>query len=541
MKKKLNYTIPLLFALVVAFGIFVGARFTKPGTAGMSDADPESLFQEVMMHINRDYVDQPNTKKLTQAAIEGVLKELDPHSAFIPYEEVKHSNEDLEGNFEGIGVEFSIVNDTIIVVSPISGGPSEQLGIRAGDRIVKIEGKKVAGVGFKNENVFKSLRGTKGSKVNITIYRPATAKMIDFNITRDKIPIYSVDASYMASPEVGYIKINRFGGTTTEEYDAAFAKLQKQGMKNLIIDLRGNPGGYLKTAIELAEKFIPRGNQILYTQGRARDKEVYNSRAFGSFDGKVAVMIDEGSASASEILSGALQDWDRALVVGRRSFGKGLVQEPFQLSDGSQLRLTVARYYTPSGRCIQKSYKNGIEDYYEDFARRNKSGELENKDSIKVIDSLKYSTKHGRTVYGGGGIVPDLFVPLDTTEGSSYLNKLFNKGSFNEFVITYMDANRAELTGKYKDFESFNKGFNIDDNIMNEFIKRGEKDGVKKDEKGLKSSGKYMKVLLKADIARQLFHNDGYFEVLNSVNTTYLKALEAMKDGTFERMKIVLK
>jgi len=308
MKKKLNYTIPLLFALVVMFGIFVGARFTKPGTSGMSETDPESLFQEVMMHINRDYVDQPDNKKLTQAAIEGVLKDLDPHSAFIPYEEVKHSNEDLEGNFEGIGVEFSILNDTIVVVSPISGGPSEQLGIRAGDRIVKIEGKKVAGVGYKNENVFKSLRGTKGSKVNITIYRPGNPKLMDFTIVRDKIPIYSVDASYMASPEVGYIKINRFGGTTTDEYDAAYQKLQKQGMKNLIIDLRGNPGGYLKTAIELAEKFIPRGDQILYTQGRARDKEVYNSRAFSSFDGKVAVMIDEGSASASEILSGALQD-----------------------------------------------------------------------------------------------------------------------------------------------------------------------------------------------------------------------------------------
>jgi carboxyl-terminal processing protease len=541
MKKRLNYTLPLLLALVVAFGMFVGARF-MPGTRVSSDSDPESLFQEVLMRINRDYVDKPDTKKLTQAAIEGMLKELDPHSSFIPAEEVKRSNEELEGNFEGIGVEFNILNDTIIVVSPISGGPSEQLGIRAGDRIVKIDGKKVAGVGFKNENVFKSLRGPKGSKVMVSIYRPGNPKLIDFNITRDKIPIYSVDAAYMAAQGVGYIKINRFGATTTQEFDEAYAKLQQQGMQNLMIDLRGNPGGYLKTALDLVEKFVPRGKMMLYTQGRARDKDVYLSRGSSSFKGKIAILIDEGSASASEITSGALQDWDRALIVGRRSFGKGLVQEPFQLSDGSQLRLTVARYYTPSGRCIQKSYKNGIEDYYEDFARRYKSGELESKDSIKVIDSLKYYTLQSkRLVYGGGGIVPDVFVPLDTSENSPYLQKVINKGTINQFVISYLDKNRESFRSRYKDFSSYNKEFSVDNKTMDEFLKFAEKDGVKRDEKSLAISANFIKVEIKALIARQLFHNDGFFEVINPSNNTYTKALQALQDDTFERMHIVEK
>jgi carboxyl-terminal processing protease len=539
MKKRLNYTLPLLFALIVAFGMFVGARFSKPGTSNVSDADPESLFQEVLMRINRDYVDKPDSKKLTQAAIEGMLRELDPHSAFIPAEEVKHSNEELEGNFEGIGVEFNILNDTIIVVSPISGGPSEQLGIRAGDRIVKIDGKKVAGVGFKNENVFKSLRGPKGSKVTVSIYRPGNTKLVDYTITRDKIPIYSVDASYMAAPGIGYIKINRFGGTTTQEFDEAFDKLQKKGMTNLIIDLRSNPGGYLKTAIELAEKFLSRGKLILYTQGRARDKDVFLSRGSQAFNGKVAIMIDEGSASASEIVSGALQDWDRALIVGRRSFGKGLVQEPFTLSDGSQLRLTVARYYTPSGRCIQKSYKNGIEDYYEDFARRFKSGELESKDSIKVIDSLKYYTKISkRLVYGGGGIVPDVFVPWDTSENTPYLQKIVNKGIINEFVISYLDKNRETFNTRYKDFETFNKNYSVDKTMTEEFIRYGEKNGVKRDDKAMTISGNFIKTEIKALIARQLFHNDAFFEVINQTNNTYKKALETLQDDTFDKMHI---
>jgi len=541
MKKKLNYKIPLLFAVVAAFAMFVGARFSTHSKPDNGNYDPDALFQEVMMHINNDYVDKPDDNKLTQAAIEGVLKQLDPHSVFIPAAELKETNEELQGNFEGIGIEFNILNDTIFVVTPISGGPSEKLGIRAGDKIIKIDGKTVAGTGFKESDVFKNLRGPKGTEVNVSIYRAGNPGLLDFKITRDKIPIYSIDASYMAAPGIGYIKISRFGGTTADEFNTAYTKLQKQGMNNLILDLRDNPGGYLNTAIDIASQFIPRGKLVVYTQGRAREKEVYNSKDNAPFQGKVAVLIDEGSASASEIVTGALQDWDRALVIGRRSFGKGLVQEQYPLSDGSALRLTIARYYTPSGRCIQKSYKNGVEEYYQDFAKRYKSGELENKDSIKVIDSLKFFTNNHRVVYGGGGIVPDVFVPLDTTENSTYLVKLLNKGAFNQYILSYTDKHRAELESKYPDFNTFDRNFNIDKNFLNEFVKYGEKDGVKRDDKALAISENYIKTELKALVARQLFQNDGFYQVVNQDNNTYQKALQTLNDNEFEKMGIVSK
>ncbi len=541
MKKKLNYKIPLLFAVVAAFAMFVGARFSSRSKTDGGISDPSSLFQEVMMRINSEYVDKPDDNKLTQAAIEGMLKELDPHSVFIPASELKANTEELQGNFEGIGIEFNILNDTIFVVTPISGGPSEKLGIRAGDKIIKIDGNTVAGVKYKESDVFKHLRGAKGTDVTVSIYRAGNPGLLDFKITRDKIPIYSVDASYMASPGIGYIKINRFGSTTADEFNTAFEKLQKEGMTNLVLDLRDNPGGYLNIAIDIASEFIPRGKLIVYTQGRAHEKEVYNSKDYSPFKGKVAVLIDEGSASASEIVTGALQDWDRALVIGRRSFGKGLVQQQYPLSDGSALRLTIARYYTPSGRCIQKSYKNGVEDYYQDFAKRYKSGELENKDSIKVIDSLKYYTNNHRAVYGGGGIVPDVFVPLDTTENSTYLIKLLNKGVFNQYVLTYTDKHRAELASKYPDFATFDKNFVTDNNFINNFVKYGEKSGVKKDDKALAISGNYIRNELKALVARQLFQNDGFFQVVNESNNMYQKALQSIKDDSFEKTGIVSK
>ena len=541
MKKKLNYKIPLLFAVVAAFAMFVGARFSSHSKADGGISDPSSLFQEVMMRINSEYVDKPDDAKLTQAAIEGMLKELDPHSVFIPASELKASTEELQGNFEGIGIEFNILNDTIFVVTPISGGPSEKLGIRAGDKIIKIDGKNVAGVKYKESDVFKHLRGAKGTDVTVSILRSGNPGLLDFKITRDKIPIYSIDASYMASPGIGYIKISRFGSTTADEFSSAFEKLQKQGMTSLVLDLRGNPGGYLNIAIDIASEFIPKGKLIVYTEGRASEKAVYNSKDYSPFKGKVAVLIDEGSASASEIVTGALQDWDRALVIGRRSFGKGLVQQQYPLSDGSALRLTIARYYTPSGRCIQKSYKNGVEDYYQDFAKRYKSGELENKDSIKVIDSLKYYTNNHRAVYGGGGIVPDVFVPLDTSENSTYLIKLLNKGVFNQYVLTYTDKHRTELTGKYPDFATFDKSFVTDNSFINDFVKYGEKSGVKKDEKAMAISGSFIKNELKALVARQLFQNDGFYQVVNETNNVYLKAIQSIKDNSFEKDGIVSK
>jgi len=541
MKKKLNYKIPLLFAIVAAFAMFVGARFSTHPKPDNGNFDADALFQEVMMHINNDYVDKPDDTKLTQAAIEGMLKQLDPHSVFIPASELKETNEELQGNFEGIGIEFSILNDTILVVTPISGGPSEKLGIRAGDKIIKINGKIVAGVGYKESDVFKNLRGSKGTEVDVSVRRTGNPEPLEFKIIRDKIPIYSIDASYMAKPGVGYIKISRFGGTTSDEFNTAFEQLKKQGMENLILDLRGNPGGYLNTAIDIASDFLPRGKLVVYTQGRAREKEVYNSKDNAPFKGKVAVLVDEGSASASEIVTGALQDWDRALVIGRRSFGKGLVQEQYPLSDGSALRLTIARYYTPSGRCIQKSYKNGVEEYYQDFTRRYKSGELENVDSIIVIDSLKFYTNNHRVVYGGGGIIPDVFVPLDTSENSVYLIKLLNKGAFNQFILTYTENHRDQLKSKYPDFKTFDKEFTVDQNFLDEFVKYGEKEGVKRDNKSLAISGNYIKTELKALVARQLFQNDGFYEVVNESNNTYQKALETMTGNEFKKMGIVEK
>ena len=540
MKKKLNFRIPFMFALVVAFATFVGFRYAQKEHP-QKETDPKDKIEEILRLINKDYVDEPDKKRITDAAITAMLKELDPHSVYIPVSEVKAANEGLEGNFEGIGVEFNILNDTIIVVSPISGGPSEQLGIRSGDKIIKIDGKKVAGVGFKNEDVFKNLRGKKGTQVKVSIYRSGEAQLIDFVITRDKIPIYSIDASYMAEPGIGYIKINRFSGTTMDEFRSAMTKLRGQGMKDLILDLRGNPGGYLNAAKDLADEFLSRGKMIVYTEGRSFPRQEYKSTAMGSFEqGKLAVLIDEGSASASEIVSGALQDCDRAIVIGRRSFGKGLVQEPYTLQDGSQVRLTIARYYTPSGRNIQRSYKKGYEDYSEDQERRIEKGELFNKDSIKLDTSKVYHTIAGRTVYGGGGIMPDIFIPLDTTESSSYLNRLANKGAFNEFVLSYTDKHRTALNA-YKSFEDFNKHFEVTADMMKDFTEYGEKKGVKKDAKGYNRSADYIKVELKALFARELFHNDGFYEVLNRKNSAYLKALQVFHDNTFDKLKLQYK
>lgn len=539
MNKKINYKLPLIFALIAAFGMFVGAKFSSSYQLQNGGIDPRKKIDEVVKLINSAYVDQPDDEKLSESAIEAMLKDLDPHSVYIPAKELKESNEQLEGNFEGIGVEFNIINDTIVVVSPISGGPSEQVGIRAGDRIIKIDGKTVAGVNFTNENVFKTLRGAKGTKVQVAIQRSGEKKLLDFTITRGKIPIYSVDASYMATPDIGYIKISRFAATTLDEYHEAMNKLKKQGLKNLILDLRGNPGGYLKAAIMLADEYLEKDKLVVYTQGRARPKDIFKATTTGDFEhGKLVVLVDEGSASASEIVSGAIQDHDRGMIVGRRSFGKGLVQEPFMLSDGSAIRLTVARYYTPSGRSIQRPYDKGVEDYYEDMNERFKHGELISKDSIKFADSLKYKTSKNRIVYGGGGIMPDIFVPLDTSENSEYLQKLYGKNVFNEFVFDYIDKNRKSLTANYKDFTSFKNNFEVNPQIMEEFVRYGEKKGIKRDPQGLKLSGNFFKTQIKAMIARQFFKNDGFYEIVNESNETYKKALEVLKDDSFKKMKI---
>ncbi len=536
--QKFDYKIPFLITLLVAAGMAVGIAF-KPMVRNAKKDDSINKYGDVLKLVEESYVDTPDEGKLSDAAIDAMLKELDPHSVYIPAKEVMESNEELEGSFEGVGIEFNTLNDTIVVISAISGGPSEAVGIHAGDKIISIEDKTAAGVHLSTEDIKKALRGPKRTKVKIGVERGGDKKLLYFTITRNKIPLYTVDAAYMVTPTIGYIKINRFGATTIEEYNEAIKKLRNLGMKDLVLDLTNNPGGYLKAAITLAQDFLFKDQLIVYTQGRVRPKQIYQAEEDGQFKhGRLAVMVDEGSASASEIVSGAIQDQDRGIIVGRRSFGKGLVQEPFMLNDRSEVRLTVARYYTPSGRSIQKSYKKGLEDYEEDLSNRIKHGELYSRDSIKFNDSLKYLTAHKRTVYGGGGIMPDIFVPLDTSENSDYLHNLSGKGIFSEFVAIYMEHNRERIVKEYPDFGSFSSNFIIDENILNQFAAYGIKSGIKRDEKGMNTSGKFIRMELKALIAKQIFHNEGFFKVINEQNEVLKKAVEALKGNSYTAMKI---
>ncbi len=419
--------LPIILCIGLAAGVLIGASLSTKTSYGGSGGDGISKLREVMGLIQKEYVDDPKTDELVEDAIQHMLGKLDPHSSYISVKDREEANEDLRGNFEGIGIEFNIFHDTIVVVSPLGGGPSEAVGLHSGDKIVKVDNKIVAGININNGDVMKYLKGPKGSEVKIEISRKNEKDLLSFTIIRDKIPQYSVETSYMIDSEIGYIKISRFSQTTYDEFQEALTKLKGNGMKKLVLDLQGNPGGYMNQAIDLADEFLPAGEKIVFTKGKDTR---YNSDAMstkkGEFEsGDLIVLVNEGSASASEILAGALQDNDRALVVGRRSFGKGLVQSPFDLSDGSELRLTISRYYTPSGRSIQKPY-NDMDDYGKDIMKRYRKGEFFHSDSIKFNDSLKYKTLNGRTVYGGGGIMPDYFVPLDTTLTSHYLNALYN-------------------------------------------------------------------------------------------------------------------
>jgi len=510
--------------------------------AGITRAQTVTTAQKLdalISMINYAYVDSINEKKITEDAIRNLLKELDPHSVYIPAEELKEVNEPLVGKFEGVGIQFNILDDTIMVTQTISGGPSEKLGIRAGDRIVKIDGESVANIGIKNNDVLKKLRGDKGTKVKVNIFRRGNKDLIEYTITRDKIPLFSVDASYMVTPKVGYIKISRFADSTVEEFKEALKNLKEQHMESLVLDLSGNGGGYLNRAIELADEFLSNGKKVVYTEGRNNPRQENYSTPTGGWEkGKVVVLVDESSASASEIVTGALQDWDRALVVGRRTFAKGLVQKPFPLPDGSAVRLTIARYYTPSGRCIQKHYEPGDENYDMDLSMRYQHGELYSADSIKFIDSLKYTTNGGRTVYGGGGIMPDIFVPLDTSMSSKYYDDLRRNGIINDFTLNYVDEHRTELAGKYTDVYEFKKTFNVDEEFMNKFIAYAEKKNVKKDEKGFKTSEKLLRTQIKALIARDLWNTNAYYVIINELNAFLNKGLQCIDDGTFTKVKI---
>jgi len=521
---KQQIRLPLILALAISAGIWIGATFAEPKSDTNDLKAAIYKLQEIITYINRDYVDSVNTNELVEFGIEKMLEKLDPHSTYIPARDATLAKSELDGEFDGIGVEFGIIRDTIYVVAPLTGGPSEKLGIQSGDQIINVDGKTVAGTGITNRDVFDLLRGPRGSTVNVDVKRKNQKDLIPYDIIRDKIPQYSINASYMVNDEVGYIKVTRFGATTHEEFKKSVTELKEKGMKKLILDLQNNPGGYMGAAISIADEILNSNSLIVSQKGKLNR---YNQKAFavkpGLFeDGSVIVLINEGSASASEIVAGALQDNDRGLIVGRRSFGKGLVQMPIDLSDGAELRLTIARYYTPSGRSIQKPYGTD-EDYGKDFTNRFEHGEFFSADSIKFNDSLRYETVSGRSVYGGGGIMPDFFVPLDTTMSSAYVNRLFNSDSSREFILDYLDKNKKKFDGM--SFEDYYKKYQIPEEMLQGLIKVGERNKVKFDEKDFTKSKSYLKVLLKAHMGRQIYDDNAFYKVINDINEVYLQAL----------------
>jgi carboxyl-terminal processing protease len=519
---KFQIRLPLVLCLGLAAGVFLGAGFNSRKTTDDIGKDVQK-FRDVLTQIQTEYVDTVNTNNLVDDAIHHMLNKLDPHSAYIPASDRAAANEDLRGNFDGIGVEFNIFHDTIVVVSALSGGPSEALGIQSGDKIIKVDDKNLAGIGVTSNDVMKALKGPKGTEVKVTVLR--RDQEIDYNIIRDKIPQYSVDVAYMVDNEIGYIKVNRFAATTFDEFRQSLTKLREKGMKKLVLDLQSNPGGYMNIAIDMADDFLSTGKKIVFTHGKEMkyDSEAM-STAKGEFEsGDLIVLINEGSASASEILAGALQDNDRALIVGRRSFGKGLVQSPFDLSDGSELRLTISRYYTPTGRSIQKPYEDG-DEYSRDIISRYNHGEFFHADSIHFNDSLKYTTPKGRTVYGGGGIMPDYFVPLDTTLTSHYLNELYTSTSIQEYTFGYGETHKEALLEK--GFEHFLEKFVVTDQMLADLVQVGERNKVKADKAELRKKEKLFKVHIKAQIARKLWNNEGFFPVMNETNEIFLHALK---------------
>lgn len=516
--------LPLVLGIGLAAGVLIGSGFDSKPIAGNQGGDIQK-FREVLGLIREEYVDTLQTQKLVDDAIEHMLEKLDPHSTYIPISERTEVNENLQGNFEGIGIEFNIFHDTLVVVSALSGGPSEAVGLRSGDKIVKIGDKVVAGTGLTNSQVMKLLKGPKGTTAVLQVVRKNEKNPMEFTIIRDKIPQVSVDVAYMIDPEIGYIKINRFSATTFEEFQTAMSDLKKQGMKKLILDLQGNPGGYMNQAIDLVDECLSEGKKIVFTKGK--DKK-YDSDAMstskGDFEqGDMIVLVNEGSASASEIVAGALQDNDRALVVGRRSFGKGLVQTGFDLSDGSELRLTISRYYTPSGRSIQKPYGDG-EEYSSDITRRFRHGEFFHADSIKFSDSLRYETANGRSVYGGGGIMPDYFVPLDTTQNSRYLNELYISNSVQEYTFNYAGVNKDRLIKA--GYEQYLKNFTVTDAMLDDLVKVGKGNKVTPDLADLKRHKQAFQVNVKAQIARRIWKNDGFYPIFNETNEVLQQAVK---------------
>lgn len=531
--KQLNQNMKLLSFISLTFFFFTGvvnAQNSKVGTT--------LKFDEVITSIERMYVDEVDAVALTNTAIVALLEKLDPHSTFISKEEVNGANERINGNFVGIGIRFQILKDTLMVVATISGGPSEKVGLLAGDKIVTIADSNVAGNGLRNSGVRKRLLGDKGTKVSIQIKRKNVPKLLDFTITRDVIPVHSVDAAYMITDKTGYIKMNTFSRNSLVEVQDGIQKLKKLGMENLIFDLQGNGGGLLYTAKYLADEFLTKDKLVVYSKGRVQPRIDLKTERKGLWEeGRLIVLTDETSASASEILSGAIQDWDRGLVVGRRTFGKGLVQRPIDLSDGSQIRLTIARYYTPSGRFIQKPYDD-VEAYHNDLIDRYTHGEYMNQDSIKMPDSLMHKTLiKERTVFGGGGIMPDYFVPLDTTGISDYFTKLVRGGHLNAFTLTYTNKNRKAMQERYPEFADYKKKFKVDQSIINELVAYAQREDstLVFDEEGYNESEFLLKLRIKAIFAQNLWGFKEFYEVYNESNEILQRAVEIIESKEYSK------
>lgn len=529
-----RFPISRFVILVLAVCLLPLATQAQGKDKGEFKLTPDRKLLMAEQVIERFYVDSVDAGNMVQDAIVAMLKTLDPHSSYSDPEETKELTTPLEGNFSGIGVQFNMLNDTLFVIQTTSGGPSEKVGILPGDRIVQAGDSVIAGRKLPNSRIIKILRGPKGSEVDLKVLRRGEAQPIVFHVVRDDIPVYSVDAAYMADPTTGYIRVSRFGEETDKEFEAALEKLRKQGMQNLIVDLEDNGGGYLQAAHQLASHFLDKGDMVVYTDAPKMGRTVYAVEKPGNFNkGRLVIMANQYSASASEILSGAVQDNDRGLIVGRRTFGKGLVQRPFPFPDGSMIRLTVSRYYTPSGRSIQKPYAPGDEESYrKDILHRYEAGEFSSADSIHLPDSLRFETLHNhRPVYGGGGIMPDLFVPIDTTAFSPYYRNLVAKGILNRFCITYVDRNRSQLNREYPDVDAFIAKFSVDSAMIDDIVKLGVADSVKLDSAQLERSRPMIETIVKGIIARDLFDTSAYFRVVNpQLSPVYREALGLIND-----------
>lgn len=532
-KHKITIYLPILFALVLIFGIIIGIRLvprdTVKGNIFSVDFSKYSKVGDVLRHIKRDWVDTVNLEKLEEDAIIEILENLDPHSQYISANEFDQANEYLEGNFEGIGVQFRIEKDTAMVIIPIAGGPSDKVGVKAGDRIVIVDGDTVVGSEITSENIMKRLKGKKNTKVNIQVFRRGKSQLLEFNITRGVIPTYSLDIAYMIDANIGYIKLSKFSSTTSEEFSDALSKLLNEGMTKLILDLRNNAGGYLQAAIDVADEFLVDKQLIVYTEGKNRATKYAFATKKGKFEQEpVIILIDEGSASASEIVAGAIQDNDRGIIIGRRSFGKGLVQEQITLFDGSAIRLTTARYYTPTGRSIQKPYGNGREEYFNEFHQRFVNGEVFHADSIHFDDSLKFFTKKGKIVYGGGGIMPDIYIPIRNAKELVYYNRLIGRGLIYDFALDYTDANRNSLN-QYDNLRKFADNFKVSEAMFNDLISYADSQGLERDTKSINAMKEDIKALLKALIGRNILDNEGFYPTFNEKDEILQEAIRQFK------------